>query len=79
MHSIENKGDRNTKNVLTVISQGVQQTRSLTVSKVFRLVASPGPKQVHRSRACSAMANGGTATVNSEPLVEKTGNTSETR
>jgi len=53
-HFIENKDDKSLKKLLTGILQGVQHTRSLTVSKVFRLVTSPGPKQVHRSRACSA-------------------------
>jgi hypothetical protein len=79
LHSLENKPNKVSIFPLTLILLGVQQTRSLTVSKVFRLVASPGPKQVHRSRACSALANGGAATVNSELLVEKTRSTSETR
>jgi hypothetical protein len=54
LHSSENKGDRDEKILLTGKLQGVQHNRSLTVSKVFQLVASPGLKQVHRSRACSA-------------------------
>jgi hypothetical protein len=66
--------------ILTSLHKGVKQTRSLTVSEVFRLVASPGPKQVHRSRPpWRAAINGGTVTVNSEPLVEKTRDKSKTR
>jgi hypothetical protein len=54
VHSIENTGDKIVRNLLTGKLQSVQQTRSLTVSVVFWLVASPGLKRVHRSRACSA-------------------------
>jgi hypothetical protein len=54
LHSLENKADKIVEFLLTSKTPGVKQTRSLTVSEVFWLVASPGLKQVHRSRACSA-------------------------
>jgi hypothetical protein len=54
LHSPENKGNKIGQFILTSKMPGVKQTRSLTVSEVFWLVASPGLKQVHRSRACSA-------------------------
>jgi hypothetical protein len=54
LHSVENKGDKIAEFLLTSKMPRVKQTRSLTVSEVFWLVANPGLKQVHRSRACSA-------------------------
>jgi hypothetical protein len=52
LHSAENKGDKVTLILLTSQIGGVKHNRSLTVSKVFRLVASPGLKRVH----CAAPA-----------------------
>jgi hypothetical protein len=47
LHFAENKDDKSALFLLTSKPAGVKQTRSLTVSKVFRLVASPGLKLIH--------------------------------
>jgi hypothetical protein len=47
LHSVENKSDKTAIFLLTAKLKGVQQDRSLTVSKFFQLARRPGLKRSH--------------------------------
>jgi hypothetical protein len=71
LHSIENMRDRDVHFLLTSKIQGVQHTRSLTVSKVFPVGGKSGAEASSLLRACSVRSRGA-VTVNGELLVEGT-------
>jgi len=70
-HPIENKSDRSAIFLLTLHSEGVQQDRSLTVSKVFPVGAASGAQA--ESPSTLQNGEGRPVRVYSKALVEKNG------
>jgi hypothetical protein len=79
LHSIENKSDKSLQKTIDQNFTGCTTQSFFDSFQGFPVGGESGTEVSSPQPRCRAQATGGTATVNSEPLVERTGSKSKAR